>query len=172
VRPGTEPDCFPAWLINGFGTGILNTIVPVWATESVPHTGREQFVAIEFTLNIFGAVVAYWLELQDHPVSTLLLPTEIFCSGLSFIDNGASQIRWRFAIAFQIIPLWLLFIGVWWFPESSRWLVKVGREEEARYILGRLRGNEGEEKDLAEVEFQDIRTVSELEKRAGNRTSY
>jgi hypothetical protein len=117
-------------------------------------------------------VGAYWLELQDHPVSTLLLPTEIFCSGLSFIDNGASQIRWRFAIAFQIIPLLVLFVGVWWFPESPRWLVKVGREEEARYILGRLRGNEGEEKDLAEVEFQDIRNVSELEKRARNRTSY
>ncbi len=52
-----------ARLINGFGTGILNAIVPVWATESVPHTGRGQFIAIEFTLNIFGVVVAYWLEL-------------------------------------------------------------------------------------------------------------
>jgi len=54
---------FLARLINGFGTGILNAIVPVWATESVPHTGRGQFIAIEFTLNIFGVVVAYWLEL-------------------------------------------------------------------------------------------------------------
>jgi MFS family permease len=52
-----------ARLINGFGTGILNAIVPVWATESVPHTSRGQFIAIEFTLNIFGVVVAYWLEL-------------------------------------------------------------------------------------------------------------
>jgi hypothetical protein len=37
-------------LINGFGTGILNAIVPVWATESVPHTSRGQFITIEFTL--------------------------------------------------------------------------------------------------------------------------
>jgi len=29
----------------------------------MPHTGRGQFIAIEFTLNIFGVVVAYWLEL-------------------------------------------------------------------------------------------------------------
>ena len=56
-------DAVIARLINGFGTGILNAIVPVWATESVPHTGRGQFIAIEFTLNIFGVVVAYWLEL-------------------------------------------------------------------------------------------------------------
>lgn len=44
------------------GTGILNSIVPVWATEVAEHTSRGQFVAIEFTLNIFGVVVAYWLE--------------------------------------------------------------------------------------------------------------
>jgi hypothetical protein len=54
---------FIARLINGFGTGILNAIVPVWATESAQHTSRGQFIAIEFTLNIFGVVVAYWLEL-------------------------------------------------------------------------------------------------------------
>ncbi|PMD50718.1 uncharacterized protein K444DRAFT_648512 [Hyaloscypha bicolor E] len=48
-----------ARLINGFISGILNAIVPVWATESVPQTGRDQFVAIEFTLNIFRVVVAY-----------------------------------------------------------------------------------------------------------------
>jgi hypothetical protein len=65
-----------------------------------------------------------------------------------------------------------LFVIVWWFPESPRWLVKVGREDEARFVLGRLRGNEGEEKELAEAEFQDIRSVSQLEKKAGNRTSY
>ena len=52
-----------ARLINGFGTGILNVVVPVWATETAEHTSRGQFVAIEFTLNIFGVVVAYWLEL-------------------------------------------------------------------------------------------------------------
>ena len=51
-----------ARVFNGIGTGILNAITPVWATETAEHTSRGQFVAIEFTLNIFGVVVAYWLE--------------------------------------------------------------------------------------------------------------
>lgn len=52
-----------ARVLNGIGTGILNAITPVWATETAAHTSRGQFVSIEFTLNIFGVVVAYWLEL-------------------------------------------------------------------------------------------------------------
>lgn len=88
------------------------------------------------------------------------------------MDQGASAIRWRFPIAFQIIPLLFLFGIVWVFPESPRWLVKVGREDEARFILGRLRGDEGQDAIQAEAEFQDILNVSKLEKEAGNRTSY
>lgn len=51
-----------ARIFNGIGTGILNAITPVWATETASHTSRGSFVAMEFTLNIFGVVVAYWLE--------------------------------------------------------------------------------------------------------------
>jgi hypothetical protein len=79
-----------ARLINGWGTGVLNAIVPVWATECAEHTSRGAFIAVEFTLNIFGVVVAYWLEF-----------------GLSFIDGGNSPIRWRLPIvrlSIQITP--------------------------------------------------------------------
>jgi MFS family permease len=58
---------FAARFVNGIGTGILNAIVPVWATETAEHTSRGQFIAIEFTLNIFGVVLAYWLELCVKP---------------------------------------------------------------------------------------------------------
>lgn len=53
---------FCARVFNGVGTGILNAITPVWATETASHTSRGAFVAMEFTLNILGVVVAYWLE--------------------------------------------------------------------------------------------------------------
>jgi hypothetical protein len=159
-------------LINGIGTGVLNAIVPVWATETAEHTSRGQFIAIEFTLNIFGVVLAYWLELYVLPC----LCEELFfltCnSGLSFIDNGESAFRWRFPIAFQIVFLLVLFSVVWFFPESPRWLVKVGREDEARYILQRLRGSSGEDLIRAEAEFQDILSIAEMEESVVHGNSY
>ncbi|KAL8926909.1 MAG: hypothetical protein Q9208_002718 [Pyrenodesmia sp. 3 TL-2023] len=146
-----------ARLINGFGTGILNAIVPVWATETAEHTSRGKFVAIEFTLNIFGVAVAYWIEY-----------------GCSFYKGGESEFVWRFPIAFQILPLLILLAIVWFFPESPRWLCKVGREDESRYILERLREDDGVEATTgkAEAEFQDIRNIVELERKNAKAQNY
>lgn len=97
--------------VNGIGTGVLNgkkirkctlssivllsnqlhlAIVPVWSTETADHTSRGQFIAIEFTLNIFGVAVAYWLEF-----------------GLSFIDGGRGAFQWRFPIAVSVAYLFV-----------------------------------------------------------------
>lgn len=145
-----------ARLINGWGTGILNSIIPVWATETSEHKSRGQFIAIEFTLNILGVVIAYWLEY-----------------GCSFYGDGTSSFIWRFPVAFQIPMLLVLMAGVLFFPESPRWLVKMGREDEGQYILQRLRGNTTEEDKLqAETEFQDIVSSVELERSNFRRQNY
>jgi MFS family permease len=144
-----------ARLINGWGTGILNAIIPVWATETAEHKSRGQFIAIEFTLNILGVVIAYWLEY-----------------GCSFYGDGTSSFIWRFPVAFQIPMLLVLMAGILLHPESPRWLVKMGRTDEARYVLGRLRGDTGEDKIRAETEFQEIVTSYELERNELAQQSY
>lgn len=148
----------PAWmivsrLINGIGTGILNATVPVYGSELADYESRGMFIAMEFTLNIVGVVVAYWLGF-----------------GLSYIDNGTSEFQWRFPIAFQIVMLLLLITGCWFFPESPRWLCMVGRQDEAIYVLKRLRGSENER--AAELEMREIQTAVELEAESEENITY
>lgn len=142
-----------ARVINGIGTGHLNAIVPVWSAETSLFSSRGLYIAFEFTLNIFGVLVAYWLEY-----------------GLSYINQGDSVIRWRFPIAFQIIPLIALGIIVNFMPESPRWLVKMGRDKEALDILGRLRGDGDPADPRAIAEYQDIKEIAESD--TGVDTSY
>ncbi|KAK0621090.1 Sugar transporter STL1 [Lasiodiplodia hormozganensis] len=142
-------------LVNGVGTGILNAIVPTWASELADYSSRGAFIAMEFTLNIFGVVVAYWLAF-----------------GVSFIDEGRSPFRWRFPIGFQLVPLIFLILGCWVFPESPRWLCRVGRDEEALYILQRLRGMSGAEAGKAETELAEIKDIVDLENKEAKRNSY
>lgn len=118
---------------------MLNAIVPVWASETAEHTSRGQFIAVEFTLNIFGVAAAYWIG--------------YICS---LVSDPTSQLVWRIPIGVQLLPLIILFVAVGFFPESPRWLAKVGREIEARFILGRLRGEAGLDEGKAEAEFQGI----------------
>lgn len=50
--------------------------------------------------------------------------------------------------------------------------MKVGREEEARYILGRLRGETGLDAQKADEELSEIQAVAQMEKSSVMPTSY
>lgn len=55
-------------------------------------------------------------------------------------SNGAFQ--WRFPLALQIPPGVILLIGLIFFlPESPRWLIRNGRDEEAKAAFTKIRGD-------------------------------
>ena len=70
---------------------------------------------IEGSLITAGICISYWLDF-----------------GFSFID---SPVAWRFPIAFQIVFALIIFGTILTLPESPRWLILKGREEEALQVL-------------------------------------
>lgn len=71
--------------------------------------------AFEFFLGVGGATFAFWFEY-----------------GLAKTNNNF--LAWRFPLAFQLVFLVIVIVAINFFPESPRWLAKVGRFEESRFV--------------------------------------
>ncbi|CDH51916.1 mfs monosaccharide [Lichtheimia corymbifera JMRC:FSU:9682] len=140
-------------IITGVATGYLNAIVPVWSAETSTPMSRGAFIAMQFTLNIFGVVVAYWLAFA-----------------MTFAPDNS--VRWRFPIAFQMFPQMVLLVMVFFFPESPRWLLKHNREEQAIQVLAALRGDGDRNHPNVLHELKEIRETLRIEEAQGGEPSF
>lgn len=82
--------------------------------------------------------------------------------GLSFA-NGS--VAWRFPIAFQLVFSLIIFATVPWLPESPRWLLAHGYEQEGVGVLVALEGNDAiAGDDIIISEKEEILEAVRLEK--------
>lgn len=58
--------------------------------------------------------------------------------GIGFSYIGHQEVAWRFPLAFQILFAVVIFTSIANLPESPRWLVMKGRNDEALEILEAL----------------------------------
>ncbi|KAL3750200.1 hypothetical protein ACJRO7_011221 [Eucalyptus globulus] len=100
-------------LLNGLGIGIVCYVVPVYIAEITPKSIRGAFTA----LNQF-----------------------LLCCGFSLIYFLGTIVSWRILALIGCIPCLLQIFGLFFIPESPRWLIKVGQEKEFEATLQRLRG--------------------------------
>ena len=71
--------------------------------------------------------------------------------------NPNMSMAWRTPLALQIIFIIIIGAGINFFPESPRWLMKVGREDEARNVLKATRDSD------VEYELKGIKQVVKFE---------
>ncbi|MCJ1270284.1 hypothetical protein MMC22_010180 [Lobaria immixta] len=106
-------------LVTGFGNGLNTSTVPTWQSECSKSHRRGQLVMVEGALITGGVCLSYWLDF-----------------GFSFLEP--SSIAWRFPLAFQIVFALVILAFVLELPESPRWLILKGKEDEALSVLGAL----------------------------------
>lgn len=90
--------------------------------------------------------------------------------GLGFFFTDFAQ-AWRPPMGIQMVPPVILLIGLYWIPESPRWLLAQGRAEEAWTIVARLhRSRTDTTTEFAEREFYQMKVQIDFESRMD--TSY
>ncbi|KAI3664964.1 hypothetical protein L6452_43579 [Arctium lappa] len=120
-----------SWLLDagrlsiGYGIGVLSYVVPVYIAEITPRNLRGTFTT----------------------VNQLMI-----CIGVSVMWLIGTFIPWRTLALIGTIPCLLQVLGLFFIPESPRWLAKVGRWKDCESSLQRLRGENAEiSEEAAEI---------------------
>jgi len=111
---------FAARFVMGIGIGAKNATVPIYSAEMAPHRIR-------------GALVMFW---QLWVVIGIFLG---FCANV--IVKDVPKIAWRLQLGSAFIPSFILMIGIYFCPESPRWLMKHGHVAKGYRSMARLRSH-------------------------------
>ncbi|KAF2018401.1 general substrate transporter [Aaosphaeria arxii CBS 175.79] len=106
-------------LIGGAGIGMLATIAPLYISEIAPPEIRGALLVLQEFSIVLGIVVAFWTTYGTRYMS--------------------SDWSWRLPFLIQMIPGFILIVGIWFLPFSPRWLASKGRDQESLENLARLR---------------------------------
>jgi sugar porter (SP) family MFS transporter len=140
-------------LLGGLGIGLASHLSPLYISEVTPAQTRGSFVALnQLTINI-GVVAAQavnWAIARNMPADF---------SSDQILNSWYGQVGWRWMFGAAAIPSAAFLLLMFCVPESPRWLIKAGRDKEARDVLARVGGD-----DYADFELEDIRrTLAESE---------
>jgi sugar porter (SP) family MFS transporter len=120
---------FIIWrIVGGVGVGLAAVISPMYIAEIAPAHLRGRLVTVNQLAIVMGinlAVIASYL--------------------LSFGGH------WRWMFASEALPVVLLMVGLFFVPESPRWLAARKRNEEALKVLTRINGSAQANKELGEI---------------------
>lgn len=105
----------------GFGVAIAHGSSPLLLTELVHPQDRPIFTAIYNTTWYFGSIIAAWLT-----------------RGTFQIQNDWS---WRIPSMVQAVPSLLQLSFIWLVPESPRWHIAKGKEDQALKTLADVHAN-------------------------------
>jgi sugar porter (SP) family MFS transporter len=130
---GTALAPTPTWLaigrvVVGVAIGIASFTAPLYISEVSPPAIRGKLVSLNQLMITLGIVVSY---LADY--------------GL------ADKEAWRWMFGLAAIPALILLIGLFFVPESPRWLMSRSQDDQARAVLQRIRESGDVSAELAEI---------------------
>jgi len=123
-------------LLGGIGIGIASMSTPMYIAEIAPAHLRGRLVSINQIAIVGGIVVVYF-------VNYLIA---------RYGDQAWNEnVGWRWMFASGVLPSIAFALLLLRIPESPRWLVEMGRAEQAKAILTKVAGEEFARTELASI---------------------
>ncbi|KAL3476994.1 general substrate transporter [Aspergillus californicus] len=129
--------------IIGFGLVFANTYAPILIGELAHPKDRQVVTSLYQTSWYMGAIAAAWVTF-----GTFDMPNEW---------------AWRIPSLLQAAPAFITMAGVFFLPESPRWLIANGRAEDAKKVLVTHHANGQEGDTLVELEYAEMKSVIEAD---------
>lgn len=115
----SDPYSFAAFrFLGGLGVGASTIAAPAYIAEISPSAQRGRLVVLYQSNLVFGILMAF---LSNYLINDLI-----------------AESAWRYMLAAEAIPALIYSLMVFRVPQSPRWLVAKGREEQALKILESL----------------------------------
>jgi sugar porter (SP) family MFS transporter len=128
---------FIAWrMFGGVAIGLASSLSPMYISEIAPAHLRGRLVSLNqltIVIGILAAQILNWYLVRNLPPGA----TDEY-----IVSSWFGQQGWRWMFALTAAPSLLFVVGMLLVPESPRWLVTHGRDEEAGRILARIGGAE------------------------------
>ncbi|CAK7235779.1 hypothetical protein SBRCBS47491_009411 [Sporothrix bragantina] len=145
-------ELFAGRVIGGFGIGMFSMVIPLYQAEIAPPELRGSLVSLQQQSITIGTAIAFWLDYGMHFVGGTSCNPEGIPASQQY-DNGVynytlaahhhclgqKDVSWRFPLALQLLPAWILFFGMFFLPFSPRWLMTKHRDDECIAALSKLR---------------------------------
>ena len=132
-----------ARMIGGFGVGASLILAPMYIAEMAPPAIRGRMVSFNQLNIVIGISLAFftnYLILQfaksDAPwVHTLML----------------DEHEWRWMLGLEAIPAILYYFGLFFVPNSPRWLILKGRFDDAKKVMTRFSSSAEAEREINSI---------------------
>ena len=125
---------FARWL-GGLGVGISAMVCPLYISEISPTHLRGRLVTMfQFAITL-GIMIALFNNYFLHQWAASVADT---AAEGSFMQWFVADETWRAMFASELVPGLFFLVLAALLPESPRWLVKVGRHEQAGKVLNRI----------------------------------
>lgn len=134
-------------VVLGISIGQFNVAVPVWQSECSAARTRGQHVIIDGIFICFGYTLCNWIDF-----------------GLSKTEG---TIQWRIPLAISFIWSLMIVSFIFTFPESPRWLARVGCVEDAKASLAQYRGVSVDD-EMIQMEIAGIESSLEMTKHSAS----